>query len=382
MANKWDAYIVEDKPKDKWSDYEVKPDIKSSGQSDVLPTVGQIAGNIAGFGAGATVGHPYIGSAAMGLGGRIAGRMAQQNMDLMQKNPMKELALQSPLAAPIMPLRAISSMTPQQRGDFGNEIKNTAIGEAIAIPVGYGIGKGLQGIGKLINLGGRKTAQAIAEKADKGFDILQQNLSKKYDALFSKIGKGEVANDDLFNIVKQTIDSFPEGVSSGKLNSILKRLSDTENITAKELHNIKQEVTKLIPKSVWNGITEGNAITNAYENIYWTINENLEKIGGKAYAGLTNEYKNFKQAEKIAKPLFYKRGIPSNEALKSVMDIPAQKAIRDLSSQLPKGAKFAQDFMAWRRGQTAKKIAGYLVGGGAATYLAHRYLSEKLGIKE
>lgn len=352
-------------------------------QSDVLPTVSQIAGNIAGFSGGALLGHPYIGSAIGGTAGRIAGRLGQQNIDLMQRNPMQELALQSPLAAPIMPLRAVASMTPKQRGEFGKEIRDTAIGEAIAVPIGYGIGKGLQGIGKLINLGGRKTAQAIAQKADKGLDVLQQNLSSKYDALFAKVGKGEVANNNVFNSVREAVDAFPEGAGSGKLKQILARLADVDNISAKELHNLKQEVSKMIPKSVWSGITEGNAIQNAYENIYWTISGELEKIGGKAYQGLTQEYKGFKQAERLAKKLFFRQGIPSNEALRGVVDIPTEKAIRSLSKQLPKTEQFAQAFEAWRRGQGVKKALRVGVGGGALAYALHRYLTGKLlGNKE
>jgi len=231
---------------------------------------------------------------------------------------------------------------------------------------------------KLINLGGKKTAQVIAEKADKGIDKLSQTLSNKYDNMFSKIGKGEVPNDNVFNAIRQAIDTFPEGSGAGKLQKIADRLANEENITATELHNLKQEISKLIPKSVWNGTQDANAIQNAYENIYWTITKELEKLGGEQYSGLTDEYRNFKLAERLARKVFYRQGVPSEYAVaKGIYDIPTQRAVRGLSTQLPPEEQFAQDFEAWRRGQAFKKWGG-ISGSGILAYLAHRILTNKL----
>jgi len=249
---------------------------------------------------------------------------------------------------------------------------------------GAGIGGGLSFATsvapKLINLGGRKTAQAISEKADKGINSLSESLSKRYDDMFANI-KGTTKVDDILQTVDDTINQYPEGVGVGKLKQIQSRLSELKeagkNITAKELHNLKQEISKTIPKSVWNGIADADAMTTARENVYWKITDKLEELGGDKYTGLSNEYKLFKKSERLARKMFYQEGVPTNPTLKQSIfgyTVPRERAVRYLSSQLPSGQKFAEEFEAWRRGNIVK--GGAL--GGTAIYIAHRYLTDQL----
>lgn len=249
--------------------------------------------------------------------------------------------------------------------------------------MGGGLG-GVSGLAtqfpKLINLGGRKTAQAIAEKADKGFDKLSKGLSDKYDDLFANV-KGTTKVDDILSTLDDTINQYPEGGGIGKLKAISSRLKKIqeggEEITAKELHNLKQEISKTIPKSVWNGIADADAMTNARENVYWKITEKLEKLGGDKYKGLTSEYKNFKQAERLARKMFYRSGVPSDEALRKTYDIPTQRAVGKLSSQLPREEQFAQHFEAWRRGQGVKRIGAKIGLGYGAYEILKRVFGER-----
>jgi hypothetical protein len=273
-------------------------------------------------------------------------------------------------------------------GTFGALLPGKVEERATKGAWGAGIGAAfslLSAVPKLLNLGGRKTAQAIAEKSDKGINKLGQTLSDKYDDFFAKV-KGDTPVDDILQTVDDAKASFPEGTNVGKLKQISKRLSTLqkkgENISAKELHNLKQEVRKLIPNSVWQGKADANAIQNAQENIYWKITEKLEGLGGDKYKGLTTEYKNFKQAERLARKMFYRQGIPSNVPLKGTYDIPTQKAVRGLSEQLPSKEQFAQEFEAWRRGQGLKRMGGVAVGGGALAYALHRYLTDRLLSRE
>jgi hypothetical protein len=76
--------------------------------------------------------------------------------------------------------------------------------------------------------------------------------------------------------------------------------------------------------------------------------------------------------------MFYRQGVPSNAPLGGTYDIPTQRAVRELSSQLPENQQFAQKFEAWRRGQGVKKWGEIIGGGGAFAYAAHRYLTDKL----
>jgi hypothetical protein len=246
--------------------------------------------------------------------------------------------------------------------------------------VGAGVGGALgfitSAVPKLVNLGGRKTAQKIAEKADKGMDSLSQGLSDKYDDVFSNI-KATTKSQDVIKDIQATIDEFPEGANVGKLKSIISRLSGKDTISAKELFAIKKEIGKTIPRSVWNGISDTDAISNSKEGLYWRLSKKLEEIGGDKYKGLTEEYKNFKQAERLARKMFYRQGVPSNLPVSGSLDIPTQRAIGKLSSQLPSGQRFAKEFEAWRRGQ-AIKSAGKKVAPWIPAMLGLGYMGSKV----
>lgn len=235
------------------------------------------------------------------------------------------------------------------------------LGQAAVGSVLGGAGMAVANFPKLINLGGKKTAQAIAAKADKGFDALSDELSKKYETLFSKV-KGTASVDDISASIANTLDEYPQATSSGKIGKILDRLSELKksgkNLTATELNNLKQEIRVTIPKGVWNGTIDPDAMQTAKLDIYWKINNELSNLGGDEYKALNQEYRMFKQSEKLARKFFYEKGQVSDANVGAKASKTSMDAVKSLSSKLPDKEKFAQEFEAWRRGQTAKKVIG------------------------
>jgi len=332
----------------------------------------------------ATFGTPQM--VARGLGGQLAPVKAP-----VQAAIGGGLGLVSPITMGNQAARLVRGVSPLAqvaRGTIQGGVSGALLPQdtlkqrVVAGGVGAGLGGGISLISsiapKLINFGGRKAAQKIAEKADRGFDSLSKSLSDKYDDVLSKIS-GKVKSSDIIKDIQDTIDEFPEGANMGKLKTILGRLKDAKEgeISAKELFNIKKEISKTIPRSVWSGVSPSDAITNSKENLYWKLSEKLEGVGGEKLKGLTQEYKEFKQAERLARKMFYRGGVASNVPLSGTLDIPTQKAIGSLNVRLPPEKQFAQAFEAWRRGQAIKKMANYAIGGGAGLYILHRMLSAK-----
>lgn len=218
--------------------------------------------------------------------------------------------------------------------------------------------KGMQAskvVPNLIKFGGEKAAQEIAEAADRGFKSVGKAMSNKYENLFNNIKEGAVSNSSLFEKMRSVVDSYPEAAGVPKLKSIMSRLADQDNISAKELHALKQVVRKSIPQSVWNGSAEADAIQNSMRDVYFEITDTLGKIGGKEYESLSKEFRSVKESERLAKKMFYKSGVPSNEALSNKMDVPTKRALKTLNDALPSDEKFLNQFNAWKRGESVKK---------------------------
>lgn len=231
---------------------------------------------------------------------------------------------------------------------------------------------------KVINFGGTKTQQKLAEKATSGIDKIGDDLSMKYDQLFSNIKNGSAKVGDLADSIDDVVRQYPEGQGMDKLIKISKRLKKANNISAQELHNLKQEVRTLIPRSVWKGQSDANAIQNAQRDLYFRITEKLESLGGKEYSGLSQEYKKFKGFEQLANRVFYKNGVPSNANVLNKIDEPTRKAVRELSSQLPQAEQFFDDFLALRRGGSVKRFLknpindAAIIGAGALIHQSRK----------
>ena len=364
---KWDTYIEETPASTKWDKYadtttQTAPTpqtspmdiLKSIGMAGITPLMSQQQASKIPFPPASLMANPMYGAIAGATGlGTLPTPISKQLTSKMMSEQTSPLALISNL----------------------------------------GIMRGLQARGelpyfpKLFSLGGRKTAYAIAQKGSKGLDKLNEALSNKYDTLFAKIDKGSTSVDDILETAQNVKNAYPEGSNMGKVGSLIKRLEEMKSagqkIGAKELHNLKQTIRKIVPKSVWQGSADADAIQNAQQSLYWKVTEKLEEIGGKAYKGLTQEARNFYQQAKLARKMFQSGGIPTDKALigslgRGNYDIPTQTAVRNLSKQLPYQDQFANAFEAWRRGQGLKRNVGLAFGGGAGLYALHRYLTDKI----
>lgn len=232
---------------------------------------------------------------------------------------------------------------------------------------------------KVINLGGAKTAQKIAEKADEGFGKAFGYLSNKYDNLFSRIKEGSTKIDDVLESINEAAVNSNTGSSiEKKMTRLFDELGKSGEATAERLHRLKQEIRAMVPKSVWKGTGDANMEQHYAKEAYYKVNDALERIGGKEYSGLSNEYKDFMKATDLTKQFFYEKGQPSNLGMMRTMSEPAKRSLEVINKNLAPEEKFVQEFEAWRRGQVAKKIA---LGGGGVTladYIARRIYGRSL----
>jgi len=235
----------------------------------------------------------------------------------------------------------------------------------------------LNGLPNLINIGGKKSGYKIAQQASGSLDKAGKLLSDKYDDLFASIeSKSKISTNNIVQSLDDYINQFPEGENVSKVKTILNRLaSETKegkkqiaDLSVKELHNLKQEVRKLIPKGVWEGKIDSNAMQHSLENIYWQINNELAKLGGEKYVNLAKEYKQLKDAERFARGYFYEKGMVSEAGMKKPLSYAGRKAIQTLEkTNIPSEEQFLNKFIAWQRGQEAKKL-GLRFGLGYGTY--------------
>jgi hypothetical protein len=208
----------------------------------------------------------------------------------------------------------------------------------------------------IFKLAGRKTHQAWAEKATKGIDKLSDDLGNKYENFFAKIKDGSTKSDDLAQAFDDAIAEYPEGVNVGRLKAISERVKKNPTISAEELHALKQEIRGIIPKGIWRGTSDANAIQNAQRNLYFKITDKLGELGGKEYSSLSQEYKKFKDMEYLVNTVTRNKGVPSNAKIFGKLDVPTEKAITSLSKQLSPNDELAQELWKLRRGEKLKDL--------------------------
>lgn len=262
----------------------------------------------------------------------------------------------------------------------------SALAGAYATPGERGLGAALGGVGetiatflpKLVKFGGAKTAQKIAEKADKGFHKAYETIETKYDDLFSKIKEGTAKSDDIVEAMNEAkANSTTDSIIGRKMGNYAKELSESKEINVERLQKLKQEIRKLVPKSVWKGTSDANSDQHFAKEVYYKVNDALAKIGGEKYLGLNDEYKTFKKAQDLARQFFYEKGQPSGLRVGSPMSEAARRGMAGINKGLSPEDKFMQDFLAWRRGQNVKKVAPWVVGGGAGSVIADRILNRQ-----
>lgn len=241
---------------------------------------------------------------------------------------------------------------------------------------------------KVLNLGGQKTGYKIAQKADRGINKVGDYLSKQYDDFFLNV-KGKTDPSEIISSIDDFVNKYPNDPGIDRLLKFKDSLSGANGVkvkavSAEVLHNLKQELRKTIPKGVWKGTVDPDAIQAEKQNIYFKINDSLEKLGGDKYKGLSAEYRKFKESERLVNKMIYNQGVVSEAGLVRPIDVPTQKALRYFSQEA--GDKFSDlenAIAAYRRGQSVKKaisspLVQSLVGIGAA-YGVGSFLNRKRG---
>lgn len=267
-------------------------------------------------------------------------------------------------------------------GEILTSLAATKAGQLLSkTTAGKALGRFLSRPRRIFNWGGKEGLQKVAEKAHKGGQQVFQGMKDKYDTVFNEIKDGKASVAGIKLKVDEAVNSFPEGGGLGSYKKITKRLAKTPNETmsAKELHNLKQEVGKTIR---WKG--QSDAINHAKKEVYYSINEALEKAGGAKYTGLSKEYREFAYMMDDVNSAIMERGRPGMKKLAGSVMNPGgtltarqESALKALDKQLPGSDKFLHDFLAWRRAELVKRY-GSLVGGGGLLYGLRRRVGETM----
>ena len=403
MADEWDQYIVKSEPQDEWAQYvvpskssNINPTGKTWSPQDYLEQEqvkiaaekrparfgftaeqyfkeAQPAFKMALTQPGAMLGNQVISPEAINKTASSEYSDLYRNANLPGSNSTN----------------MAGQMIPQLAGgllDIGTRPSSVILPEALKgiakTPIGQELGKFLTKQRGFLNLGGQKTAQKIAEKADKGIDKVGQFMSTKYDDLFNelKTAKGTAKVDDILTSIDDVKSSYPTEFA-GKLKQIQTKLANVQKtgkgLSAEELLNLKQEARKLVPKPVWQGRIEPDALQASKQEIYYKINDALGSLGGEKYKTLSGEYRQFKEAQRLIGKVFYNQGVPSNARVGAPIDIPQRRAMETINNQLAPKEQFLAQLEAWRRGQAVKKVAPWVAGGGVGSAIVNYALNQK-----
>ena len=217
---------------------------------------------------------------------------------------------------------------------------------------------------------GKRTVQDIAEKAHKGIKITWDKQSDMYDEGLKSI-KGNSKNlQPIVDKIDDVINDYPEQPFTN-LKKTKDRLMTKQSLTAEELHNLKQELKKGIPKSVFKGSSEADAIQGARLRVYDTVDDTLSELGGQKYVDMKAEYREFKNMVQDVNSAILERGRPGEQILRGTFMRPGgtltyrqSQALKQLSGKLPSQYQFWHDFTAWQRAQLLKRLAAIGIGGG------------------
>lgn len=276
---------------------------------------------------------------------------------------------------------------------MGSNAAVKAIGKT---KVGQAVGRWLNKPRKFFKFK-KDTVQKVAEQADRGKKIILEEKRGKYDQLFNEmdeaLGDKQLdviqANIDLADDINNVINTYPDSPNMPKLRKMAARLEANPKISGRELHNFKQEIRRVVPKSVWRGTTSADPMQKAQRDLYFKVSKAIESLDdtGK-YAGLSGEYKEFMDTVDDLNSAILERGRPGEQVLRS--DAPTigklfdpnkgltyrqREALRTVNNMLPPEEQFLQDFNAWKRGILLKDLI-YGIGAAGAIYGARRKVGE------
>lgn len=232
----------------------------------------------------------------------------------------------------------IQGVTGQKQTQIGDLIRATGIGgekfnEPIAAMTGFMATLGLTNlasagkIGQGANMvrqslrrqavkGAKKKAFFFRDQAQafaKGFDDAFSNMRGEFDSLYKKIGNKVVSGDDAISL-QDAVTSMPKDVAS-KITKIkgVNFLDKSQRILQPTVNNakiVKDQISRTIPRNVWNGVDDGGANAELYRQMkdsYFKLNDVIANNAGTLRPKLLNlnaRYKSLNTFSEKLQPFF------------------------------------------------------------------------------
>jgi len=317
------------------------------------------------------------------------GNMIANSTSKIPNETMRNLSLKSanPALMGVSALGLGADILTNPADVLGMVAGKTPVGSGKTISTAVGNTKVAQAIGRFINKPrsflkfGKDAVLDISKRGVRGVEKLDTLAGQKYEKGIQNIKGVSKEIKPIVDKIDEAIEMYPNE-SYTTLKKIKTNLSSkkkpVKELTAEELRNLKQEVKRGIPKSVFQGKTDATPQQSAQLRVYNQIDDGLVKLGGDDYIKMKAEYSDWKNTASDAYKVLLEEGRPGDVNLRNWFGYGISrrkfKALEKVSGQLPPKEQFMQEFLAWRRGQIAK---GALTAGIPASYLLHRYLAEK-----
>jgi len=224
---------------------------------------------------------------------------------------------------------------------------------------------------------GKDAVLDIAKKGVSGLDKLDDLAGQKFESELQKI-EGKSGTSNITKTIEEVQDMYPDEKFT-KLQQIKDRFTPENRLSAEELRNLKQELKKGIPSSVFKGTAEPTALQRAQLKVYNSVDDELVGLGGEKYIKMKAEYRDWKNTASDAYKALLEDGRAGDKNLRNWFGYGLTrrqtKALEKTSGSLPNNEQFMQEFYAWRRGQMLKGAAGAAI---PAAYLLHRAAAEQI----
>jgi hypothetical protein len=358
MADKWDAFEVKDQVEDKWSAFETSKDKR---EGSILPSIGQLVGNIGGGFVGSKVGHPYLGSAIGGVAGRAFGHLEEQKLS----NPVTSL-MPPIIGEALTPL--FSKLSPEKQKQMNEDMAGTVMLQTALAPLGYGVGKTLQYGSKVLdNLPKALKSEVgskFAEKIRGAFYSVKKNAVDKFGSRLDQLAINNptksVSLRGVVDGLKSNWDELnPTAQSAIRKTPILKELIDkpelANNIKLADAQKIINFLNTKIPKNIRANNLDILDVTSDVRAAQLDAFPEMASIRADYQKVIEpwNNVKNFFKFNKVLASI--EKGFGGAEGKQAIEQILPKDVIKQMG-----GYKAAKDAIIGLR-----KVAPYLIGGAA-----------------
>lgn len=197
--------------------------------------------------------------------------------------------------------------------------------------------------------GARKKGFFFKDQADrflKGFDDVFTNIRGEFNKLYNKIGNKVIGGDDAIAL-QDAVTSLPKDVAN-KISKIkgVNFLDKFQRVLQPNINNakiIKDQISRTIPKNVWNGIDDGGTNAELYRQMkdsYFKLNEVIANNAGRLKSKLLklNERNtNLHRFSEKLQPLLRKKSGTTKTTIRKIKS-------KDMQGDLDEFIKFSDEF--------------------------------------